>query len=60
MANMSVDLIRDSVRARGKLSRFVNRIVRAIRSRFAVFTFQIYYFKRAESSIVVRTRTIAD
>lgn len=59
MANMSVDLIRDSVRARGKLSRFVNRIVRAIRSRFAVFTFRIY-FKRAESSIVVRTRTIAD
>lgn len=59
MGSMSVDLIRDSVRARGKLSRFVNCIVRAIRSRFAPFTFRIY-FKHAESSIVVRTRTVVD
>lgn len=51
MGSMSVDLIRDSVRAQGKLSRFVNCIVRAIRSRSAPFTFRIY-FKHAESSIV--------
>lgn len=62
MGSMSVDLIRDSVRAQGKLSRFVNCIVRAIRSRSAPFTFRIYFkhdFKQ-ESSIVVRTRTVVD